>query len=126
MTKSTRISYTLASMICLGLIVGVLFANIYPCGYWDKSQLYEDRGFAGYGYESLATVLGNGFFWEADEVPEPFEQYHGGGPYYVMGLWWISLLYIPIFLGIFYFGWIIAGGTKGFSISLFGRRENAG
>lgn len=112
MEKSIRISYTLASIICMGLIIGLLFANIYPCGYWDEAQFYEDEGYAGHGYHSFVEVVGNGFFWEADEVPESFDNYRGNGPYYAMGLWWISLLYVPIFLGIIYLGWIIVGNKE--------------
>ena len=116
MEKSIRISYTLVSIICLGLTIGMLFANIYPCGYWDEAKLYEEEGYAGHGYHSFVEVVGNGFFWEADEVPEPYENYQGDGPYYVMGLWWISMLYIPVFLGIIYLGWVIVGGRERFSI----------
>ena len=118
MAKSIRISYTLASAICLILLITLVFANIYPCGYWDQAQLYEDAGFAGYGHHSLVEVVGNGFFWESDGVPEPYVNYNGDGPYYAMGLWWISILYIPMFLGIIYLGIML--------ISYFERRLEGG
>ena len=107
MQKSIRISYTLASAICLILLITVVSMNIYPCGYWDQAQLYEDEGYAGHGYHSMVEVVGNGFFWEADDVPVDNSNYRGDGPYYVMGLWWISVLYIPLFLGIIYLGIIL-------------------
>ena len=112
MRNSIRLSYTLASVVCLLLMITVVLANIYPVGYWDISMLYEEEGFAGYGYHSLAEVVGNGFFWEAEDVPVENTLYRGNGPYYAMGLWWISLLYIPIFLGIIYLGWLIVGGRE--------------
>ena len=120
MQKSKIIGYALASAICIVLMVVVMFASIYPCGYWDEAQLYEEEGFAGYEYNSLAEVMGNGFFWETDDVPEQTGVYQEDGPYYVMGLWWISLLYIPMFLGIIYLGWIIAGSKELLSIFLPG------
>jgi hypothetical protein len=125
MQKSIRISYTLASIICLGLIIGVLFAPMYPCGYWDKAHLYEDYYQAGYGHQSFIEVVGNGFFWEADEVPESFESYIGDttNGYYAMGLWWISLFYIPLLLGIIYLGWLITGGKERLSVFLPGCKE---
>ncbi len=109
MEKSKLIGYALASVICAVLMIVLLFASIYPCGYWDEARLYEEEGFAGHGYHSFVDVVGNVFFWEADEVPESFDKYQGDGPYYVMGLWWISLLYVPMFLGIFYLGIILIG-----------------
>ena len=104
MEKTKMIGYALASAICAALMIVLLFASIYPCGYWDQAQLYEEKGFAGYEYYSFAEVIGNGFFWETDDIPEQLGVFQGDGPYYVMGLWWISLLYIPMFLGIIYLG----------------------
>ena len=104
MEKSKMIGYALASGICAALMIVLLFASIYPCGYWDEAQLYEEEGFAGHGYHSFVEVVENGFFWEADDVPETYDLYRGDGPYYAIGLWWISLLYIPMFLGIIYLG----------------------
>ena len=124
MEKSIRISYTLGSVICIILLITLVFANIYPCGYWNQTQLYEEEGYAGHGYHSLVEVVGNGFFWEADEVPEMSGQYKGDGPYYAMGLWWISVLYIPMFLVIICLGWLIAGGRERLSIFLPGSKKN--
>lgn len=109
MTKSIRISYTLASIICLVLMMTVLFANIYPCGYWSQSQLFEEEGYAGYGHHSLAEVLANGFFWGDEEIPAPNPDWETlGPPFYVVGYWWVAVLYIPIFIGIIFIGWLIA------------------
>ena len=109
------------------LIIVVLFAPMYPCGYWDKAHLYQDYYQAGYGHHSLIEVVGNGWFWEADDVPVTYDNYKGDATssYFVMGLWWISLLYIPIFIGIIYLGWLIAGGQERISIFLPGRKNNA-
>ena len=124
MEKSIRINYAIASVICLVLIITVIFANIYPCGYWSQDQLFEKEGYAGYGYHSLAEVLSNGYFWEADEIPEPNPDWRTLGPeFYVVGYWWVSVMYIPIFLGIFYVGWLIA--QNGLSVFLPGRKQNA-
>ncbi len=124
MVKSIRIGYTIASVICTILMIVLMFANIYPCGYWGQTQLYEDKGYAGHGYHSLAEVVGNGFFWDADDVPEPYDKYNGDGPYYVMGHWWISVLYIPTFLGIIYLGWLIAGGRERLLFFFPGSQKN--
>ena len=113
MQKSIRMSYTLGSAICLILMITVAFMNIYPCGYWDQAQLFEEEGYAGYGHYSLVEVVGNGFFWEADDIPEPNPDWRTlGPPFYVVGYWWVTLLYIPIFLGIIFLGWLISGGRE--------------
>lgn len=127
MNISISKSNLLAAIIGLALIVTVLFAGMYPCGYWEKSRLYQEEGYAGHGYHSLAEVLARGFFWEADMVPSPNPHYHGNisAGYYVMGLWWISLLYIPIFLGIIYLGWLIAGGRERISVILPGSKKDS-
>ena len=118
MVKSIRIGYTLASVICTILLITLLFANIYPCGYWEKTNFNVKEGYAGHGYHSFTEVVGKGFFWEAEEVPVLKADYKGNttSGYYAMGLWWISLLYIPIFIGIIYLGWLIAGGRERFEV----------
>ena len=115
MMKTIRVGYALASGICLILALTVTFVSIYPCGYWEQGKLYDlEEGYAGHSYESLATVLGEGFFWETDDVPVEYEWYRGDGPYYAVGYWWISVLYIPIYIGIVYLGWLIVGGRERF------------
>ena len=121
-----RVNYAVASGICLILVISLSLANIYPVGYWEQGKLYDlEEGYAGHGYKSLAFILYEGYFWEADDVPVEFEEYQGDGPYYAVGHWWVSILYMPIYLGIIYLGWLLAGGRERLSIILPGREEDA-
>jgi len=108
-----RVNYAAATGICLILMITVSVAPIYPVGYWEQGKLYDlEEGYAGHGHDSLAYVLGEWFFWETDEVPVEFHEYRGDGPYYAVGHWWVSMMYIPIFLGIIYLGWVLIGGRE--------------
>jgi len=98
----------LAAAVCIGLGALVALVPMYPCGYWGTGELYAEGGYAGYGYHSLWDVLGRGFFWIEDSVPVPYEDFDGDAPYYVVGKWAISLLYVPIYAAILYLG-IVAG-----------------
>ena len=123
MQKQQLIGYGLAALIGLGF----LLAPIYPCDYWEDTHLYVPWHQAGYGYHSLAEVLGNGFFWTSQDVPIEFDDYRGNtsASYFVVGQSWISLLFIPIFMGLAYLGWLIAGGPERYSILLPRRKNNS-
>lgn len=102
-TKSVLLHFAVATALAVSLSCVVLFAPIYPCGYFDaNSQVY-----AGYGHHSLFTVLDNQFNWSSDYVPVPNEKYTGSGPYMVEAGLWTVVLYVPIFLAIAYLFWLI-------------------
>ena len=101
-------NFTLALATCLSLGAVISFASVLPCGYHDAA----DGKFAGYGYHSLAKVASEGFEWNAGNVPEPYEKYSGTGPYIASAEYWVVALYIPIFIGIIFLGWLILGGKE--------------
>ena len=89
--------------LCLGLAALVCALPMFPCGYFDaQTDIY-----GGYGYHSLAGAVSEGLSWESTTVPEPYEKYAGSGPFTVVAQWWIAMLYIPIFVAIGYFGYIV-------------------
>ncbi len=90
------------ALFCL-LAAALCLVPVYPCGFWEAGELYDNQGYAGHGYYSLVEVLGHGFFWTADEVPTPFLVHNNPEPpYYAVGYWWVSVLYIPIFIAMAY------------------------
>ena len=101
--KSTLLRFAAAVAIAVPLSCTVLFAHVYPCGYFDaNSQVY-----AGYGHHSLFTVQANRLSWDTSSVPVMYEKYTGSGPYVVEAGLWVAILYVPIFLAIAYLGWLV-------------------
>ena len=107
MSKQTAIRYALALTICLGLGAIMSLASILPCGYHDAAT----GDYAGHGYHSLAEVVSEGFEWDSQTVPNPYEKYTGTGPYIATCEFWIAALFIPIFFAIIFLGWLIIGGN---------------
>ncbi len=87
-------------IVALGIVIGMalaaLYLPVYPCTYTDAIDGRE----AGYGYHSLMDMILNGMEWRSTELPNRFWGYGGIGPYMVEPAAWITLLYIPIFVGI--------------------------
>lgn len=94
----------IAVSICVALIVLLSIGNIYPSGYVDVNTQHH----AGHGYHSLASVVGEGFYWHADTVPHQANEYYGSGPYAVTANFLISFLYIPLFIAIAFIGYMIS------------------
>jgi len=105
--RENRLGISLAVSVSIVVFIVVASIGVYPCGYYDS----DSGAYAGHGYHSLSTVIGNGFFWNSDVVPDQSNYYHGNGPFYVIGEWWIAVLYIPIMMIIVLIGLMIAEVT---------------
>jgi len=115
-SRGNRLGISLAVSMSIVLFIVVAMIGVYPCGYYDS----DSSVYAGQGYHSLSTVMANGFYWHSDSMPDQLEYYHGEGPFYVIGKWWISIFYIPIILAIVLLGMMVMNVTPAFMARLRG------